>query len=188
MLIFAASPFFKATKRQLKDDKRTQLNLSGVMSIECHKKANAAAITIYSCHSSLYPASRGGDSQLLDILKSPSTANCSSAIHLCVFSQLYELIAYKLKACWRAHEDPLYLYFVSNKYLFKTKQSLPCGDARANAYWDWRCPEEWRWNPRSEWRCSSSASAWMLSSWGTCVPQHPAVKQRRRGNESILLL
>ena len=58
--------------------------------------------------------------------------NCPSAIHLYVvvvftcflfvcFFQLYELSAYKLIACWWAHNDSLYLDFVFNKFLFKLK-------------------------------------------------------------------
>ena len=41
-----------------------------------------------------------------------------SAMHLYVFFQLYELIANKQKACWWAHDESLYLYFVSNIFIF----------------------------------------------------------------------
>ena len=40
-----------------------------------------------------------------------------------LYAPPYELIAYKLKACWWPHDDALYLYFVSNTFLFKQSSS-----------------------------------------------------------------
>ena len=52
------------------------------------------------------------------------SAQCDCNQREIIFFQLYELIAYKLKACWWAQDDSLSLYFVSNKFSFKPIRNL----------------------------------------------------------------